>query len=332
MKPGEMEADYYQTLGVKRDASQSEIEKAYRKLARKYHPDMNQGDEKAAERFKQVQKAYSVLREPEKRENYDRYGAAFEQMGEAPAGGPFRYRAGYPGGGGEEVDFEQIFGDRFSGGPAGGFEEIFRHFTSGGAEAGRRGGGRGGRSAARPQRGADLHHELLVPFRTAIAGGEARLSIMRPGGETDSIAVKIPAGIEDGKKIRVRGQGQPGTRGGPAGDILITIRVAPHPFFERQGNNLIVRTPVTLREAALGAKVDVPTPKGIVTLTVPPNSSGGRRLRVKGYGVATPSGDAGDLFAVLQIVLPPDLDEQSREWIREIDLKRPLNPRADLAW
>jgi DnaJ-class molecular chaperone len=155
---------------------------------------------------------------------------------------------------------------------------------------------------------------------------------MRPSGETESISVKIPAGIEDGKKIRVRGQGQPGARGGAAGDILIVVRVGPHPYFERQGANLIVRTPVTMAEAALGAKIDVPTPKGVVTLKVPPNSSSGTRLRVKGYGAPTAGGETGDLFAVLQVVLPTDLDEQSREWIREIDKRRPLNPRAELSW
>jgi DnaJ-class molecular chaperone len=269
-----------------------------------------------------------VLREPAKREGYDRYGSAFEQMGEGGAGpGP----QWYGGAGGEEIDLEQVFGQRFGGGPAGGFEEIFRHFTSGGGGGTRR-TGRSSRSANRAERGADIHHELQVPFRTAITGGEARLSVMRPSGETESIAVKIPAGIEDGKKIRVRGQGQPGARGGSAGDILITVRVAPHPFFERQGNNLIVRTPVTLAEAALGAKIDVPTPKGVVTVKVPPGSSSGQRLRVKGYGSPGANGQTGDLFAVLQIVLPKHLDDQSLEWIREIEKRNPMHPRSELAW
>jgi DnaJ-class molecular chaperone len=334
-----MEADYYKTLGVARGATQEEIDKAYRKLARKYHPDMNQGDAKAAEKFKQVQKAHSILREPEKRKGYDQFGEAFESMADAgpgggPGAGPWSYsRSGGPrsGGPGAEIDLDSILRGQFGGGAAG-YEDLgdfFQQF-SGGAAGGRRAGGRAGR--AKPQRGADLHHDLQIPFRTAIAGGEARLSVMRPSGESDSIAVKIPAGIVSGKRIRVRGQGEPGAKGGQAGDILITVRVASHPFYEREGNNLLVRLPVTLAEAALGAKVDLPTPKGVVTLTIPAGSSSGRRLRVKGYGAPSASGETGDLFAVLQIVLPDDLSEEEREWIAKIGQRHEVSPRAELTW
>ena len=197
-------------------------------------------------------------------------------------------------------------------------------------------------SAARPaslanrpgssRRGADSQHELQVPFTTAIAGGEVQISIQRPSGKTETLAVKIPSGIEDGKKIRIRGQGEPGPRGGTPGDILITIRVAPHPYFQRRGNHLLVRVPVTLGEAVAGAKVDVPTPRGTVTLSVPPGSSSGAKLRVKGHGVAPKNGTPGDLLAEIQIVLPKQISDADRQAIREIDQRYPQSPRKDLRW
>ncbi|MCR4411403.1 MAG: HSP40/DnaJ peptide-binding protein, partial [Thermoguttaceae bacterium] len=145
------------------------------------------------------------------------------------------------------------------------------------------------------------------------------------------IAVKIPPGIEDGKRIRLRGQGER-TAGGAAGDLLLTVRVEPHPFFQRKGNNLIVRVPVTLAEAALGGRVDVPTPKGVVSLHVPPGTSSGQKLRVKGHGVAVKDGPPGDLLAEIQIVLPKQLDDAAREAIRQIDARHPFDPRANLRW
>ncbi len=315
-----MDEDYYKTLGVKRDASQTDIQRAYRDLARKYHPDMNPDDDKAKERFQRVQEAYDVLGNAEKREMYDRYGSSFQSAGGRPGGGPggAGYQYGQPGGGFEDFDFSQMFGDRGSEG----FADIFRQFTGGRAQ-GRRG---------RAQRGADLRHEIEVPFQTAISGGEAAVTIQRPGGKIETITVKIPAGIADGKKIRLRGQGEASPSGGKPGDILIQIRVAPHPCFQRRGNNLEVSVGVTLAEAALGAKIDVPTPKGTITLTVPPGTSGGRRLRVKGHGVVPVKGQPGDLYAEIRIVLPKDLDDESKEKIRAVDERNPLDPRADLRW
>jgi DnaJ-class molecular chaperone len=312
-----MEDDYYKILGVKRDASQKEIQRAYRDLARKYHPDMNPGDKKAKEKFQRVQQAYDVLNDPEQREMYDRYGSSFQSAG---AGGGPRYSYQNPGAGGafEEFDFSQLFGGRGSEG----FADIFRQFSGGRAQ---------GRRAA-PQRGSDLQHELEIPFRTSITGGEVALHVRRPSGKTEAITVKIPAGIEDGKKIRLRGQGDPGPRGGSPGDLLITVRVAQHPHFRRHGNDLEVLVPVTLAEAALGAKIDVPTPQGTITLTVPPGTSGGRRLRVKGRGIASGKAAAGDLYAELRIVLPKEIDEETAREIRAFDTRYPMNPRADLQW
>jgi DnaJ-class molecular chaperone len=171
-----------------------------------------------------------------------------------------------------------------------------------------------------------------VPFATAVLGGEAALSIRRGTGDVETIRVKIPAGIDDGKRIRLRGQGEPGIGDAPAGDILLTIRVSPHPYFRRTGNRLDVRVPVTLAEAALGAKIDVPTPQGTISLTVPPNTSSGQRLRIKGHGVRPASQPPGDLFAEIQIVLPERLSSEERRQLAEISNHYPQSPRAELRW
>ncbi len=315
-----MDEDYYKILGTKRDASQAEIQRAYRELARKHHPDMNPDDKAAKEKFQKIQQAYEVLGDPEKRELYDRYGSSFESAGAGRAGGPSAGaswgRGGGAGAGFEEFDFSQLFGGR---GPEG-FGDVF--WQSAG----------GPRRRARPQRGSDLAAEIEVPFATAISGGEATLNVSQSDGKVQTITVKIPAGIENGKKIRVRGQGAPSTTGGQAGDILITVRVAPHPFFKRNGFNLDVVVPVTLAEAALGAKIDVPTPKGIVALTVPPGTSSGRRLRLRGHGVQPQHGTAGDLLVELRIVLPDTIDQETAELVRKIDQNNPMEPRANLRW
>jgi DnaJ-class molecular chaperone len=314
-----MDEDYYKVLGLQRDASQKEIQRAYRDLARKYHPDMNPGDRKAKERFQRIQQAYDVLNDPEKREIYDRYGSSFGQAGGGPYGPQATYQYGGPGGGFEEFDFSQLFGGRGSEG----FGDIFRQFSGG------RAGGRRGAAT----RGADLHHEIVIPFATAVTGGEVAVSIQRPGGKIESLTVKIPAGTEDGGKFRLRGQGDPAPGGGKPGDLLILVRVAGHPFFRRHGeHHLELTVPVTLAEAALGAKIDVPTPRGTITLTVPPGTSSGRRLRVKGHGIARSKDSAGDLFAEIRIVLPPEIDAATAEHVRAIDQRYPMNPRAELRW
>ena len=325
-----MAEDYYKILGVRRDASQAEIQKAYRDLARKYHPDMNPDDKTAKEKFQQVQKAFDVLGDQEKREMYDRYGSSFETIGAGgPHGGPgwgAGPSAGPAGFGAEGFDFSQFFGERFGEEPAGGFGDIFSHLRH---AAGRRSGKT---AAAARRRGADIRHELQIPLQTSITGGEVQLTLRRKSGKTETIAVKIPAGIEDGKKIRVRGQGEPGPRGGASGDILITVRVAAHPCFQRRGNHLHVKVPVTLAEAALGAKVDVPTPRGTVSLSIPPGSSSGMKLRVKGHGAAPKNGPAGDLLAEIQIVLPEEIGDADRQMIKDFDQRHPQDPRADLRW
>lgn len=329
-----MSEDFYKVLGINRNASAPEITKAYRDAARKYHPDMNPDDKTAKEKFQKIQEAYDVLNDPEKRELYDRYGSSFETMG-AGGPGPSGSRRGRPGGGGagpqpgfEDFDFSQIFGDRYSPESAAGFEDIFRQFgggdpnTASGARSRRRG---------RKSKGADLTHTLSIPFRASIVGESVTLTVDRGGDHTETINVKIPAGIEDGKQIRLRGQGEQ-VPGGTPGDLLITVNVTPHPRFTRHGNNLEVHLPVTLSEAAAGGKIDLPTPHGTIALKIPPGTSSGKRLRVKGHGVRPKSGEPGDLFAVVEIVLPPNLTAEEQAWLAQLAEKHPLNPRVDLKW
>jgi DnaJ-class molecular chaperone len=226
---------------------------------------------------------------------------------------------------GFEVNFEDLFGGGGMGG--GGIADLFKQFS----QRGKTSGGRRSSSTA-SSRGADLEHELTVPLATSVSGGEAQIAVRRQDGSVETIRVKIPAGIEDGKKIRLRGQGEPGARGGPAGDIIIKVNVAPHPHYRRTGKRLDVTVPITLLEALRGAKVDVPTPHGTITLTVPPGSSSGTKLRVKGHGVKAGDGAPGDLFAELQIELPKELTSEEREQMAAVIEHHQNNPRADLAW
>jgi len=322
-----MAEDYYKTLGVPRNASQAEIQKAYRELARKYHPDLNPDDKDAKRKFQQVQAAFDVLNDPEKREMYDRYGSSFQTFaGGGPRGASWGGTGG-PGAGpftAEDV-FAQFFGDRFGGQAPEDLSDILRQFAGAGPTQTRRRRPRAGR-------GADLRTEVQIPFQVAVTGGEVQLSVPRPSGRHESISVKIPAGIEDGRKMRLRGQGEPSPRGGPPGDLLLTVRVAPHPFYERRGANLHLKLPVTVAEAALGAKVDVPTPRGTVSLRIPAGSSSGTKLRIKGHGVQAAGRAPGDLLAEIQIVLPKNLTEEDREAIRQIGQRNPLNPRTELRW
>lgn len=317
-----MPEDYYHTLGVSRDASQADIQKAYRQLARKNHPDLNPDDKSAKAKFQAIQSAYEVLNDTKKRELYDRYGSSFESMGAGPqATSTGRSRGGR---GFEDVDFSQFFQERYGDEPQGGFADIFRQFT--------RGSGRQGKSPNAGRRGRDLRHVITIPFRSAVVGGEVPLTVRDSRGRDKVINVKIPPGISDGKKIRLRGQGEPSATGGPAGDILITVRVEAHPCYQRRGNDLEIKVPVTLREAVDGAKVDIPSPKGTIALTIPPGTSSGKRLRIRGHGVPAANGQTGDLFAEIQIVLPEPLDEPTIELLRKISQQRVQDPRTKLQW
>lgn len=309
-----MSQDYYQVLEVQRTASQDEIQKAYRKLARQYHPDLNPDDKTAQQKFKDIQHAYSVVGEPEKRQMYDRHGPDFERAGGHPfqgGGSPFG------GGGGGGFEFDGDLGD------------LFRQFTGGA-------GGGGRRPQPQPTGGQDLSAELTIPFSTAVLGGEAAISVQRQG-KHESIQVKIPPGVDSGKKIRLRGQGEDSRTGGKPGDLLVTLSVAPHPCFKRNGSNLEIRLPITIKEAALGGAVELPTPGGTVTLKIPAGSSGGQRLRVKGQGVRSSTG-AGDLFVELQVKLPEPLrdsssvDDELRTALDKIDALYSSPVRDAIQW
>ncbi len=319
-----MAEDYYKTLGIERTATAEEIQKAYRKLARKYHPDMNPDDKAAKKKFQEIQKAYDVLNDVENRKKYDQFGTNFEDAAQWSAGGrggaaPFSF------------DIDQIFGGK--GGPGGGFQfegdmgDLLRQF--GGAGGGGR--ARAGRSRPQPTAGRDISAELAVPFNTAVIGGQAAIAVER-GGKRETLQVSIPAGVDTGQKIRLRGQGEASPTGAANGDLIITLQVAAHPHYRRIGNNLELRLPITIGEAALGAKVDVPTPDGIVELKIPAGSSSGKRLRIKGQGVRSPRGQAGDLFVELQVKLPSNLDKPAREAIELIERQYTESPRTGLAW
>jgi DnaJ-class molecular chaperone len=319
-----MADDHYQTLGVPRTASAEDIRKAYRDLARKYHPDLHPDDDAAKEKFKQVQAAFDVLNDASKREMYDRYGSSFEGVGGGGprgwGGGPFQ-GGGFPGGGGAEIDLESLFGG------AGGFEQMF-----GGRGRGTAAGGRRRRPAQAA--GADVTARITIPFRLAIDGGKTDIQVDR-GGTKETISVTIPQGVPDGARMRLRGQGEPGSGGGPAGDLLLEVGIEPHAVFRRDGDTLELTLPVTLAEAIEGAKVDVPTPWGTIALKVPPRTSGGRKLRAGGMGVRHANGSKGDLIAEVQIVLPDTTDAAAVE--RLLDAARVAqgvagSPRAQLSW
>lgn len=318
--------DYYQILDVSKNASQDEIRKAYKKLARKYHPDVRPDDKEAAERFKEVQEAYAVLGDEEKRKQYDRFGHAFEQAGRGAGGRTYTWSTGPGGAGGFEFDLHDLFGG------AGGVDlgDLFGGaFGRGGSPFG--GAGPQQQPRTRPMKGQDVRTEVEVPFQTAAEGGSYPLQLRRDG-QVERLTVKIPPGIADGGTIRLAGQGEPGPGGGPAGDLLVKIRVAPHPYFRREGNDLYVDVPVTPTEAALGAKVDVPTlSEGQVKLTIPPGTSSGTRLRLRGQGIRNPkTGQHGDQFVVVKIVMPKNLTDDARRLYEQLAEAAPQSPRAGL--
>lgn len=313
-----MADDYYQSLGVSRTASAEEISKAYRKFARKYHPDLNPDDKNSKKRFQEIQSAYDCLNDPEKRKLYDQFGPDYQNIqagqarGSGGRGNPFGNT-----GGGQGFNFNDAFG-------AGGVDlgDLFSQFTGGSPKSRRSAPGGGA------VRSADVEAEITVPLSTAVLGGDTEITLDR-NGIPESLRVKIPAGVHEGKKIRLRGQGN--SSNGRTGDLLLTIHVALHPCYKMVGNDLELRLPITLSEAALGSKVDVPTPGGIVTVTIPARSQSGKRLRVKGQGVRS-TGGAGDLYIELQIKLPEILTEPILDAIRSFDSAYTGNVRREIIW
>ncbi len=302
-----MPKDLYEVLGVPRSASQEEIKKAYRKLAGKYHPDRNPGDKEAEAKFKELSSAYDILSDEAQKEKYDRFGHAGTQAG-FPNGGA----GGFPGAGNpNQAEAEELFRNMFGGG-GGGPEG----FDLGGMFGG--GGKRGKRPGQRPQpKAADVETDIDVPFDTAALGGSISISV---GGRT--IEVKVPAGIEEGKKLRV-----PASATGSA-DVYLKVRIAAHPYFKREGKDLLLDLPISVPEAMLGAKVDVPTLDGFVlTVKVPKGTSSGSRLRLRGKGIA-----GGDQYLVFKIVVPASFDDRTKELIEEFAELNPQDVRTNVAW
>ena len=301
-----LEKDFYAVLGVPKDADAATLKKAYRKLAREKHPDHNPGDSKAEAQFKDIGEAYAVLSDAEQRGQYDQLRAM--------AGGP-RFTSG---GRGANAGFEDVFGGMFGSGGApgggrvrysspqgsGGFEDLLGGlFGNGGGAA--YGGSRG------PQPGADLGATVTMPFRQAVEGSQVSLNV-----EGRTVNARIPSGVRDGQKIRLRGKGRPGDLGGPAGDLVVTVNVTPHPVFSLDGTNLRLTVPVAFDEAALGATVEVPTlDGGTVRVKVPEGTPSGRVLRVKGKGVVGAK-SAGDLLVTVQVVVPQRLSGAAREAVQ----------------
>ena len=373
--------DYYDLLGVSRKATAKDIRTAFRKLARKYHPDLNPGDKSAEEKFKQLQEAYDVLSDSKKRQMYDQYGFYSDNI---PPGGP-----GAAGGGDEHSDINFDFGGfDFGGGSGaqgggGSFRDLFSQFFR---------GGRGVSAEPEHEPGGDLEYQIEIDFWDAVRGAVKKLTITRLdtcetchgtgsvgsaqtctachgtgtiqqaagkmkfnvpctrcGGtgkirkvcptcsgdgrlrRTETIDVRIPAGVASGSRVRVPGKGNAGTMGAPPGDLYLRVDVKPHPFFERRGNDLYTKVPVTVTEATLGAKIEVPTIDGRSLVRIPPGTNSGKTLRLKEKGVPSArDGARGDQYAEIQVVVPQPTDERVRNLMKELESVAPEDPRKDL--
>jgi len=377
------EKDYYQILGVPKNAPASEVKKAYRKLAQQYHPDANPGNKEAEEKFKSVSTAYDVLGDAAKRKEYDEVRDMVASGARNPFGGAGAGGFGGPGGGG--------FGDdiRFETGDIGGLGDLLGNIFG---RAGRRQTNR--QPGAGPRRGGDLEAEVHLSFDDAVRGATIAVQLTgaapchtcggsgaapgtvpqtcpqcngtgtlavdqgpfsfsqicpRCGGSgrvvetpcptchgsgtetrTRDVKVRIPVGVADGQRVRVKGKGTAGSNGGPPGDLYVTVHVAPHPLFGRKGNDLTLRVPVTFSEAALGAEVKVPTLDGSVTVKIPPGTAPGKTLRVRGRGMPRAAGGAGDLLVTLDVVVPRTLSDEQRQAVEALAATESANPRAHL--
>ena len=313
LSPAMAEKDYYQILGVKKTATDDEIKKAYRALAKKYHPDKNKGNKEAENKFKEISEAYAVLSDKEKRAQYDRLGAEAFSFGGGGAGGQnpfggfdfsqFMRNAEAAGGGGRRrtrgapSGFTDIFSDLFGGGGGGGFEPP-------------------------PMRGNDINAELTIDFRDAVLGTTMDLQV-----NGDSIKVKIPEGVADGQTIRLRGKGSHGSSGAPPGDLNVLVHVRPHPFFERKGDDVYINLPITIGEAVKGAQIDVPTIRGAVKARIPAGTQGGQTFRLSGKGIKRKNGSYGDQYYRVEIVVPRDAPHDA---VEKIEAQYKEDPRAGL--
>jgi molecular chaperone DnaJ len=366
--------DYYEVLGISRGASEAEVKKAFRKLARKFHPDVNPGDKTSEQKFKELNEAYEVISDAKKRQQYDQFGHAAFEAGFGQGAGPgagfgfegFGQGAEFFRGGGFEDAFGNLFGERAarSRGPQKGEDasyavevdledavfgktmqvDLRREAACSSC------GGTGSQPGTSPRTcptcrgtGAVLAGRGFMQFQqtcpTCHGEGSVNPNPCRTCGgsgavqKSERINVKIPPGVDNGSKVRVAGMGGPGHKGGPAGDLYIITRVRPHHYFERKGDNLHSEVPVSVREAALGDKIEIPTVDGVVSLTIPPGTQNGQQLKLKGKGVPhLGGGGVGDHYVTIRVVTPTGLSERSRELLQELDRLNPANPRGNITF
>lgn len=301
------QTDYYKTLGVDKKATPDEIKKAFRKLAVKYHPDRNPGDTSAEEKFKEINEAYAVLSDPQKKEQYDTFGSS---------GFHKQYSQ-------EDIFRNFDFGGTFRDMGMGGGEDIFSRLFGGAFGGGMGRGGRGGRAGFRPgpQRGADLEMETDVSFRDAVSGAEKVIAFRR-NGVREELKVKIPAGVDNSSRIRISGKGSPGEGGGPSGDLFLVIRTLPDPVFTRDGGDLFVERSIPFSAACLGVSLDVPTLDGDKRIKVPAGIQPGTKIRLKGCGVKTLSSNTkGDLYVKISVHVPERLNSDQKKLVEELAQK-----------
>jgi len=346
--------DYYKVLGVEKKASQDDIKKAYRKLARKYHPDANPNDKAAEEKFKEIGEAYEVLKDPDKRSKYDQLGSNWKQYSRAGAKG----WPGADGAGGQSYTYNYSGGDFGFGDMGSGFSDFFETFFGRGSDerfstifsgvGGMGGSGTGSRGtgtqnkqdnrrsfwktgAGATQKGQDYQYNLTITLREAFFGTERAISLQK-NGKVRTVNIKVPKGIKDGGKIRVKGEGGQGSRGGENGDLYLIVNISQHHLFTRKENDLYCEIPVTLKEALFGAKIDVPTFEGKVSVTLPPNTQNGKTLRLKGKGMPRlKSTETGDLYVKIKMVLPSHLTEEQKKHLEEFAKTYKENPRQSIS-
>ena len=326
-----MKRDYYDVLGISKSASAAEIKSAYRRLAKQHHPDQNAGDKEAETKFKEAQEAYAVLSDEKKRAAYDRFGHAAASGG-FPGGGAGRQAQQWTTESGEPIDLENLgdmfdFSSMFGGTPRQGGGSPFDAFFSGGGRAGR---ARHPRSTPPPPP-ADVEYPVSLTFERAVRGTKLDLELKASGREPQRLTVKIPPGVRQGQKIRVKGKGTPGRNGQRDGDLFVVVSVQPHPYYERDDDNILLTAPVTLAEATLGAKIDLPTLDGPRTVTIPPGTPSGAKLRLAGLGVEHgASGKRGDQLVIVKIVPPKRLSPEQKEALERFAKHDTTDPRAGL--
>ena len=307
--------DYYEVLGLSRSAKPEQVKRAYRQLAKKFHPDHYKGKDsketkEASAKFNEVQEAYSILSDPEKRKLYDQFGHAGPQGG-GPSVAQRVWRTGQ--GGFDVRDFTQ--------GGGGGFESVFEQFFGRGRRPGRP-------AKPRPTQGQDITKKITLPFTKAALGTKSTLRLRTGAGKTQTLETKIPPGVADGSRIRIRGKGRASATGGPAGDLYLQVSIEPHKYFWREGRDIYIELPISYYEAAAGTKVDVPTLQGTSSVNVPPGVNSGQKLRLREKGIppATPADQKGHQYVVIKIVSPPKLNAKAKDLLKEFDKECDYKP------